>query len=67
VLLDGLPVRGDVVTGAPSLKSADPLMNPEIVLSLFNVHFSIVATPRGAIGTFAFATGAGLAAGAGAA
>jgi len=42
-------------------------MNPEIVLSLFSVHLSIVATPRGAVGTFAFTAGTGLVAGVGAA
>ena len=35
----------DVVTGSPSLNELDPLIKPEIVLSLFNFHLEIVGIP----------------------
>ena len=38
----------EVVTGEPSLNEEDPLIRPEIVLSLSSFQFVIVGTPRGA-------------------
>ena len=53
-----LPTIGEVVTGAPSSKLLEPLMNPEMVLSLFKDHLLIFGTPRGAVGAAFFAGGA---------
>ena len=50
VLLFASPTIAEVVTGSPSLNALDPLIKPEILLSLgLNFHFEIVGTPRGAL------------------
>lgn len=56
----------EVVTGAPSLNEGDPLMRPEIVLSLSSFQFVIVGTPRGALTDFATDFALGVDAGSGA-
>ena len=57
------PAMGEVVTGAPSWKALEPLMNPDTVPSPFSFHLLRVGTPRGAMGAF-FAGGAFFATGA---
>jgi len=56
--LAAFPIIAEVVTGAPSSKLGEPLMNPEMVLSLFKLHLFNVGTPRGAVETLLTGCGA---------
>jgi len=48
-LLVAAPTIVEVVTGSPSLKAPDPLMNPDTAPSSSSFHLEMVGTPRGAL------------------